>query len=69
MFQLYSQNINPDSEHFLTFITKHLEMENVTNPTAVPYPELYKLIKDGIREYLHQQETSGSPNKLDAKCR
>jgi len=57
MFQLYAQNINPESEHFLTFITKYLEMKNVTNPRAVAYPELYKLIKNGIREYLHQQES------------
>ena len=69
MFQLYAQNIDPESEHFLTFITKYLEMKNVTNPRAVPYPELYKLIKNGIREYLHQQESRGRPNKFDAKSR
>jgi len=57
MFQLYAQNINPESEHFLTFIAKYLETKNVTNPRAVTYPELYKLIKNGIREYLHQQES------------
>jgi len=69
MFQLYEQNINPESEHFLTFITQYLEMKNVTNPRAVPYPELYKLIKNGIREYLHQSESSRRPNRLNAKSR
>ncbi len=69
MFQLYVQDINPESELFLAFITKYLERKNVTNPRAVPYPELYKLIKEGIREYLHRQESRGKPDILDAKSR
>jgi hypothetical protein len=69
MFQLYVQNINPESEHFLTFITKYLETANVTNPRAVPYPEFYDLIKKGVREYLHQQESIGNLNESDRKSR
>jgi hypothetical protein len=69
MFQLYVQNINPESEHFLAFITKYLKTANVTSPRAVPYPELYQIIKKGIREYLRQQGSLVNQKESDQKSR
>lgn len=53
MFQRYAQNIDPEDEGFLTFISDHLAQNSVKDPRMIPYSELYKQIKEGIREYLH----------------
>jgi hypothetical protein len=55
MFERYVQNINPDDERFREFVSNYLEKKNVKDPRVLPYTELYKLIKEGIREYLRQQ--------------
>lgn len=67
MFQRYARNIDPESEHFLTYITQYLAERNVKNPRAIPYSELYKHIKNGIREYLRLLESGQKPNVLDKK--
>jgi hypothetical protein len=63
MFQHYAQNINPKDVEFLTFISGRLELSNIKDPRAVPYSELYKHIKEGIREYLRQRESQMRPKK------
>ncbi len=55
MFEMYVKNINPDEERFNAFISNYLAERGVKDPKALPYSELYKVIKDGIREYLKQQ--------------
>jgi len=65
IFQRYAQNIDPESEHFLTFMTRYLAERNVKNPRAIPYSELYKQIKNGIREYLRLLESGQKPKPLD----
>jgi hypothetical protein len=66
MFQRYARNIDPESGHFLAFITEYLAGRNVKNPEAMPYSELYRHIKNGIREYLHLLE-SGEKANVPAK--
>jgi hypothetical protein len=56
MFERYAQNIDPESEHFITFISRYLTERKVNNPRAISYQELYMLIKQGIRDYLLQVE-------------
>jgi hypothetical protein len=67
MFQRYAWNVDPESEHFLAFITQYLVERNVKNPTAIPYSELYKHIKNGIREYLRLLESSNKAKVPDKK--
>jgi len=67
MFQRYSHNIDPENPHFLTFISRYLTERNVTNPRAIPYFELYRHIKEGIREYLRQLESERKGNETDTK--
>ncbi len=55
MFEMYVRNINPDEERFNAFISNYLTERGVKDPQTLPYSELYKVIKDGIREYLKQQ--------------
>ena len=66
MFQRYAHNIDPGSRDFLAFITQYLAGRNVKNPEAIAYSELYKHIKDGIREYLRRLE-SGEKANVPAK--
>jgi hypothetical protein len=56
MFQRYVQNINPEDDRFHAFIGHYLAERDVKDPKAIPYSQLYKLIKEGIREYLRQQQ-------------
>jgi len=56
MFQRYAQNIKPDDESFLIFISNYLAEQHVKDPKLLPYSQLYKLIKGGIREYIRIQE-------------
>ncbi len=60
MFEMYVRNINPDEERFNAFISNYLAERSVKDPQALPYSELYKVIKDGIREYLKQQPKTRS---------
>ncbi len=56
MFEMYVRNINPDEERFNAFISNYLAERGVKDPQTLPYSELYRVIKDGIREYLKQQQ-------------
>jgi hypothetical protein len=67
MFQQYSQSIDPENPHFLAFISRYLAERNVTNPRAIPYFELYRHIKEGIREYLRQLGSERKRNEMDTK--
>lgn len=57
MFERYVRNINPDDAHFKAFISKYVEEKLARDPNTTPYSELYKVIRNGIREYLGQQES------------
>jgi len=67
MFQRYTRNIDPESEPFLKFITRYLAERNVKNPRGIPYSELYKLIRNGVREYLRLLESGQELNVPDKK--
>jgi hypothetical protein len=54
MFELYSRNINPDDPDFQTYIQQYVSKKDPRKPGSIAYPELYRIIKEGIREYLHQ---------------
>ncbi len=54
-FELYAQNIDPEDEDFITFISEYLMRNNVKDPRAIPYLQLYRQIREGIREYLRQR--------------
>ena len=56
MFEMYVRNVNPDEERFNAFISDYLAERGVKDPQTLPYSELYKVIKDGIREYLKRQQ-------------
>jgi len=58
MFELYSRKINPDDASFQTYIQQHVSKKDPRKVDSIPYSELYKIIKDGIREYIHQTQTT-----------
>jgi len=51
-FELYARTIDPDDPEFQTFIKQYVSKNETKNPESVPYSELYKIIREGIREYL-----------------
>ncbi|MGA8905764.1 MAG: hypothetical protein WB661_12245 [Candidatus Bathyarchaeia archaeon] len=55
MFERYIRNINPEEERFQTFISNHIADKGVKDIQALPYSELYRFIKEGIREYLRKR--------------
>jgi len=61
MFQYYAENVDPASREFQEYITKYLKEKTSTNAAALPYSQLYKLIKQGVEEYLasHQGSREG----------
>ena len=69
MFERYAQNIDPESERFLTFISRYLTERKVDNPRTIPYQELYMVIKQGIRDYLGQMESDQEATKPFRKSR
>ena len=56
MFELYAHNIDPYNTEFQAFIKHYVSLKEKRNPESIPYPELYKAIRDGIREYLKKTE-------------
>ncbi|MGP8069583.1 MAG: hypothetical protein ACLP5V_06800 [Candidatus Bathyarchaeia archaeon] len=58
MFELYSANINPDDKNFQEFIRSYVARKESKDPQTIPYSQLYKLIKEGIREYISQKKES-----------
>ncbi len=56
MFQRYSQNLNPRDQRFLAFIYHCVEENNLSAREGMRYSELYEGIKEGIREYLTNQQ-------------
>ena len=59
MFQHYAQNVDPRDERFLDFISRYLAEKHVEDPKEIPYSELYRIIKEGIRQYIAQQAPKG----------
>jgi hypothetical protein len=59
MYERYIRNVNPDDEQFKSFISNYIAQRGVKDPQAVPYSELYRIIKEGIREYLKQGQLGG----------
>jgi len=55
MFERYILNINPEEQRFQTFISSYIADKGVKDVQALPYSELYKFIKEGVREYLRKQ--------------
>lgn len=56
MFESYIRNINPEEEQFQAFISNYIAEKGVKYIQALPYADLYIIIKEGIREYLRKQE-------------
>ena len=56
MFELYSANINPDDQKFQEFIRHYVASKDPKDPQTVPYSQLYKIVKEGIREYMNQRK-------------
>ena len=56
MFESYIRNINPEEERFQAFISNYIAEKGVKDIQALPYADLYIIIKEGIREYLRKQE-------------
>jgi hypothetical protein len=55
MFERYVRNINPEEEQFQTFLSNYIAKKGVKNVQAIPYSELYRYIRQGIREYLRKR--------------
>jgi len=55
MFELYTSKIDPNDQHFQEFISNYVAAKGVKNPEAIRYVELYKIIQDGIREFIKQE--------------
>ena len=56
MFERYIRNIDPKDERFQAFLSNYISEKGVKDIRIRRYPELYRLIKGGIREYLRKQE-------------
>ena len=56
MFELYSANINPDDPNFQEFIRNYVTGKEQKDPQSVPYSHLYKMVREGIREYMNQRK-------------
>jgi len=56
MFELYSANINLDDQKFQKFIRNYVASKEPKDPQTIPYSQLYKLIKEGIREYISRKK-------------
>jgi hypothetical protein len=54
MFELYSRKIDPDDTNFQTYLKRYLSAKDNRGPESIPYSELYKMVKEGIREYIHK---------------
>jgi len=59
MFELYSRNINVDDPEFQTYIKRYISAKDSRSPGSIPYSELYQIVKEGIREYIHKTEGTG----------
>ena len=55
MFERYIRNINPEEERFQTFISNYIADKGVKDIQVLLYSELYRFIKEGIREYLRKR--------------
>jgi hypothetical protein len=63
-FELYARNIDPDDADFQAFIRHYVSTKETKNPESIPYLELYKIIREGIREYLKKNQiTKGRSRK------
>jgi hypothetical protein len=56
MFELYSAKIDPNDQKFQEFIRNYVASKESKDPQTIPYSQLYKLIKEGIRAYLNQKK-------------
>ncbi len=56
MFELYSANINLDDPNFHEFIRKYVAGKEQNDLQSVPYSQLYKMVREGIREYMNQRK-------------
>jgi len=56
MFELYSRNVDPNDEHFQTFMKNYVAAKELKDPQTLAYSELYKILKEGIREYVEQKQ-------------
>jgi hypothetical protein len=63
MFEHYTRNIDPEEARFRTFLSDYIADKGVKDVQALPYSELYKVIKEGIREYLRRQEPRSGSEK------
>jgi hypothetical protein len=52
MFEHYRQNINPEDDVFLEFVSHYLKRNNVPDPDTLIYSELYSHVRNAIREFL-----------------
>jgi hypothetical protein len=55
MFEFYTRKIDPEDVRFQEFISSYVAAKNVKNPETVRYVELYKIVQDGIREFIEQR--------------
>ena len=55
MFELYKQNIDPNDEAFLNFVSNHIEKKEV-NVETISYYDLYVQVRSAIREYLRTEK-------------
>jgi len=56
MFEFYTRNIDPDDPGFQTYIKQYVSTRDSRSPNTIPYSDLYRMIKEGIREYLRKAE-------------
>jgi hypothetical protein len=54
MFELYIREIDPEDQRFQEFISNYVASKGVKNPETVTYSVLYKIVQNGIREFIRQ---------------
>jgi hypothetical protein len=62
MFELYRSHVDPDNPDLQTFVKRYLSTKDTRETTQMPYSELYRYIREGVREYIRKtQETKDRP--------
>lgn len=55
LYQYYARNVDPEDDDFLKYIADYLARNEIADPKAISYLQLYDRIKAGVREYLHER--------------
>jgi len=60
MFELYARNVDPENPAFQEFVKSYVSAKDSRNPETIPYPQLYAMIREAIREFISKTSKRGT---------